>query len=130
MYYAAEQFHYSGVLAVVSGGLFLSSKRQTMLSYRSRVDGANVWSNIVFVLNGLIFLLIGRQLPTITRVLGDISVFTAIWYVLVISLILILSRFVCTFGASLFTTIMSRFIKLSDTNPGWKAPLISCLAGM
>ena len=35
MYYAAEHFHFSGVLAVVSGGLFLSSKRQSMLTYRA-----------------------------------------------------------------------------------------------
>ena len=32
MYYAAEHFHFSGVLAVVGGGLLLSSKRQTMLN--------------------------------------------------------------------------------------------------
>ena len=57
MYYAAEYFHFSGVLAVVSGGLLLSSKRQSMLNYRSRIEGINVWTNIVFVLNGLIFLL-------------------------------------------------------------------------
>src|SRR6476659_9539292 len=62
MYYAAEHFHFSGVLAVVSGGLLLSARRQRMLNYRSRVEGVNVWTNIVFVMNGLIFLLIGLQL--------------------------------------------------------------------
>jgi CPA1 family monovalent cation:H+ antiporter len=55
MYYAAEHFHFSGVLAVVSGGLFLSNRRQEMLSYRSRLQGINVWNNLVFVLNGLVF---------------------------------------------------------------------------
>src|SRR5215207_5670455 len=65
MYYAAEHFHFSGVLAVVSGGLLLSNKRQTMLNYRSRIEGINVWTNIVFLLNGLIFFLIGLQLPSI-----------------------------------------------------------------
>src|SRR4030095_1715324 len=73
MYYAAEHFHFSGVLAVVSGGLLLSNKRQIMLSYRSRIEGVNVWSNLVFVLNGLIFFLIGLELPMIIRQLGDIS---------------------------------------------------------
>ncbi|MGH7452162.1 MAG: cation:proton antiporter, partial [bacterium] len=34
MYYFAEHFHFSGVLAVVSGGLFLSSKRQSVLTYQ------------------------------------------------------------------------------------------------
>src|SRR3954468_16274428 len=92
MYYFAEHFHFSGVLAVVSGGLFLSSKRQKMLSYRSRIEGINVWTNIVFVLNGLIFLLIGLQLPSITQQLEDISLGTAIGYGLAISFVLILSR--------------------------------------
>jgi CPA1 family monovalent cation:H+ antiporter len=72
MYYFAEHFSYSGVLAVVSGGLLLSSRRQSMLNYRSRIEGVNVWTNMVFVLNGLIFLLIGLQLPAITRELGNI----------------------------------------------------------
>lgn len=130
MYYAAEHFHYSGVLAVVSGGLLLSSKRQSMLNYRSRIEGVNVWTNLVFVLNGLIFLLIGLQLPSIIQQLGDISLGTAIWYGLAISLVLILTRFVSTFGASLFTRLMSRFITVADPNPGWKAPLISGWAGM
>src|SRR6476661_2813425 len=48
MYYAAEHFHFSGVLAVVSGGLFLSSKRQSMLDFRSRIQSVNVWTNFVF----------------------------------------------------------------------------------
>jgi len=49
MYYFAEHFHFSGVLAVVSGGLFLSSKRNSMLSYASRIQGGNVWINIVWI---------------------------------------------------------------------------------
>jgi monovalent cation/hydrogen antiporter len=130
MYYFAEHFHFSGVLSVVSGGLLLSSKRQSMLNYRSRIEGVNVWTSIVFVLNGLIFLLIGLQLPSITRQLGDISLVRAIGYGLGISLILIITRLLCAFGASLFTRMMSRIITVADPNPGWKAPLILGWAGM
>jgi CPA1 family monovalent cation:H+ antiporter len=130
MYYAAEHFHYSGVLSVVCGGLFLSSKRQTMLTYQSRIQGVNVWANLVFVLNGLVFLLIGLQLPSIAKQLGTISLGTAIWYGVAISLVLIIARFLCTFGTALFTKLMSRFITVADPNPGWKAPLISGWAGM
>ena len=130
MYYFAEHFHFSGVLAVVSGGLFLSSKRNNLLSYQSRIQGINVWTNITFVLNGLIFLLIGLQLPFITEQLGDISLGRAIWYGLAISAALILTRLLCTFGASLFTMFMSHFITVADSNPGWKGPLIFGWAGM
>ena len=130
MYHAAEYFHFSGVLAVVSGGLLLSSKRQTMLNYRSRVEGINVWANLVFVLNGLIFFLIGLQLPSIINQLGDISLGRAIRYGLAISLILIVARLLCTFGASLFTRFMSRFITVADPNPGWRGPIIFGWSGM
>ena len=130
MYYVAEQFHFSGVLAVVTGGLLLSSKRQSLLNFRSRIEGVNVWTNLVFVLNGLVFLLIGLQLRSITQQLGGISVVTAIGYGLIISLVLIASRMVFTLGASLFTTFMSRFITVADAHPGWRNPIIFGWSGM
>lgn len=130
MYYAAEYFHFSGVLAVVCGGLLLSSKRQTMLSYRSRIEGVNVWNNIAFVLNGLVFFLIGLQLPSITQQLGDTSVSAAIGYGLAISLVLIIARLLCTYGAAAFTRFASHFITVADANPGWRGPMIFGWAGM
>lgn len=130
MYYAAEHFHFSGVLAVVSGGLLLSGKRQSMLNYRSRVEGINVWSNLVFVLNGIVFMLIGLQLPFISKQLGDMSLSTAIGYGLAISLVLILARLGCTYGAAIFTRFASHFITVADNRPGWKYPLIAGWAGM
>lgn len=130
MYYFAEHFHFSGVLAVVSGGLFLSGRRQSMLTYRSRLEGVNVWTNLVFVLNGLIFLLIGLQLPLLILQLEGIGFGRAIGYGLAVSLLLIVTRLLCTFGAALFTRFMSHFITVADPNPGWKAPLIVGWAGM
>jgi monovalent cation/hydrogen antiporter len=130
MYYAAEHFHFSGVLAVVSGGLFLSSRRQRILSYQSRIQGVNVWTNLVFVLNGFVFLLIGLQLPLIIQQLGEISVGSAIGYGLAISLALIVTRLLCTFGAVLFTRLVSRYITVADPNPDWKGPIILGWAGM
>lgn len=130
MYYLAEHFHFSGVLSVVSGGLLLSNKRQRMLNYRSRIEGVNVWSNIAFVMNGIIFLLIGLQLPSIVKQLGTVSVGTAIGYGLAISLVLIITRMCCTFGAVLFTRFAGKFITVADRNPGWRAPIILGWAGM
>lgn len=130
LYYAAEYFHYSGVLAVVSGGLLLSSKRHQMLSYRSRIESLDVWSVLSFVLNGLVFLLIGLELPTITRNLGDGGLGSAIGYGLLISLTLVVGRLLCAFGAAQFTKYASRFITVADANPGWRGPLILGWAGM
>lgn len=101
-----------------------------MFNYRSRIEGVNVWTNFVFVLNGLIFLLIGLQLPSITKGLGDTSLSKAIFYGLGISAVLIITRLLSTLGASLFTRFMSNFIKVADNNPGWRAPVVIGWAGM
>ncbi|MHC5714696.1 MAG: Na+/H+ antiporter [Nostoc sp.] len=130
MYYAAEHFHCSGVLAVVSGGLLLSSKRDRFLNYQSRIEGVNVWANLVFVLNGLIFLLIGLELPFVVRQLGNISLGSAVGYGLIIAIVLIGTRLLCTLGTSVLMRVMSRFITVSDPNPGWRGPLIFGWVGM
>ncbi len=130
MYYGAEHFHFSGVLAVVSGGLFLSTQRHRLLTYESRIQGVNVWTNLVFLLNGLVFLLIGLQLPPIVQQLGAVSLSSAIGYGLAISLVLMGTRLLCTYGAASFTRFASRFITVADSDPGWKGPLILGWAGM
>lgn len=130
MYTAAEYFHFSGVLAVVCGGLFLSERSQTILQYKSRLRSGHVWSTLAFALNGFIFLLIGLQLPLIVRGLETIGLRTAIFWGLAISGTLIVLRILCTLGASAFTVFISRFITTADPNPGWKGPVLLGWAGM
>ncbi|AXY78595.1 Na+/H+ antiporter [Paraflavitalea soli] len=130
MYIVAEEFHFSGVLAVVSGGLFLSVRSHLFLDHRSRIQGWNVWETISFVLNGLVFMLIGLELPVVIKDLGDVSLRTAIWYSAIISVLVIILRIACTFGASAFTVWVSRYITTADNRPGWRGPLILGWTGM
>jgi len=130
MYLVAERLHFSGVLAVVSGGLFLSIRSNIILDYRSRFRGETVWATVGFALNGLVFMLIGLELPFIVRQLGDVSLKQAIWYGVLISVVLMVVRLLCTLGASVFTRVISRVITTADSNPGWKGPLVFGWAGM
>lgn len=133
MYIAAEEMHSSGVLAVVSGGLLLSTKRHYFLNSNSRLQGVNVWESLSFVLNGLVFLLIGLELPEITEGLKNegISITTALGYSLLITAVLIITRIVSAYGAVLVTLIARNFIKVADSrNPGLQTPLILGWTGM
>ena len=130
MYIVAESFHFSGVLSVVSGGLFLSTRNHLFLNYRSRLRGLNVWTTLGFVLNGLIFLLIGLELPSIIHQLGPVGLSSAIKYGVLITALLIVGRILSTLGASVFTVFISRYITTADNRPGWKAPLVLGWAGM
>ena len=67
MYWVAEQVHCSGVLAVVSGGLYMSARRLIFLDSASRIQSFSVWESFVFILNGVVFLIIGLELPEIVE---------------------------------------------------------------
>jgi Na+/H+ antiporter len=130
MYMLAEEFNFSGVLAVVSGGLFLSVRRHRFLSHRARLQGVNVWEAVAFVLNGFVFILIGLELPVIIKDLGPDGLQPAIKYSLIITGVLIVTRFISTFGATIFTMFMANFITVADRRPGWKAPILFGWTGM
>lgn len=133
MYMAAEEVHSSGILAVVSGGLLLSNKRHLFLSSSARLRGINVWQSLVFLLNGLVFLLIGLALPEITAGLKQegISFSSAIGDGLLITAVLIIARILSAYGAVLVTLIARNFITVADArNPGYKAPAVMAWTGM
>lgn len=130
MYMAAEQFHFSGVLSVVSGGLFMSARQHEFLTHRSRLQSINVWEAVAFVLNGFVFILIGLEFPVIIKNLGPEGVVPAIKYSAIVIGVLIVGRFVCTYAAVLITIIMGKIITVADPSPGWKAPALLGWAGM
>lgn len=131
MYIAAEEVHSSGVLAVVSGGLLLSNNRHRFLSTSSRLRGLNVWESLAFVLNGLVFLIIGLALPEITSGLEGVGLSDAIIYGLMVTGVLVVVRILSAYGAVLITLVARNYIPVADTrSPGLKAPIVLGWTGM
>lgn len=131
MYIIAEEIHCSGVLAVVSGGLLLSNNRHSFLSSTSRLKGVNVWESLVFAMNGLVFMMIGLDLPQIVWELGETDLYQAIKYGVLITAVLIIVRIIAAYGAVITTMVASKFITVASTrNPGWKGPLVFGWSGM
>ena len=93
-YLVAEHFHASGVLAVVTTGLYLSFRSNKLFSHEGRIMTDAIWEVAMFVLNGMIFILIGLQLRTVSEGLGAYSKGSLIVYGITISVLVILIRFV------------------------------------
>lgn len=72
-YSLAEAVEASGVLATVACGLYLGSKRSLLFSPRVRLESHSFWSTFSFLLNGIVFLLIGLQLPAILHGIRSLS---------------------------------------------------------
>jgi len=127
---AAEHYHCSGVLAVVCGGLFLSFRSHEIFNYESRLQVQSVWTALVFMLNGIVFILIGLQLHVIVRGLGQYALKDAIWYGVVISLVSIAVRILWVFPGAYLPRWLSKKVRTRETNPGWKNVLITAWSGM
>ena len=64
-WYLAERLHASAVLAAVTGGIVIGARSPHALSANARLQGSGFWNTLVFLLNGVVFTLIGLQLPRI-----------------------------------------------------------------
>lgn len=130
LFLAAEQFHFSGVMAVVSGGLFMSYRAHEVFQTGStRLNMLGVWTTLIFVMNALVFVLIGLELPEIIAGLGEYSIADGIKYGLIISAITIALRFLWVFPAAHVPRWLSAKIR-QEPSPGWKGPLVTSWAGM
>lgn len=133
-YWIAEQFHSSGVLAVVTGGLFLSSKRMVFLSSESRIKGYSFWEAFIFILNGIVFMLIGLQLPQVVDGLhaNGIPLTTAIKYGVFVTAILIVTRIISSYIALIATLIFRPSVTPSPNNRRrmWRIPILLGWTGM
>ncbi|WP_028297274.1 Na+/H+ antiporter [Olivibacter sitiensis] len=130
MYIVAEEFEWSGVLAAVSGGLFLSFRSSDYLNYDTRLQTKEVWSTVGFLLNGFVFILIGLELPVIVEGLGSYSMEEAIRYALIISAMVIVIRIVLVYLSAFIPRLLSKRIREKERSPGLKLPFIIGWAGM
>ncbi|GAB3914673.1 Na+/H+ antiporter [Larkinella knui] len=130
MYLTAEEFHYSGVIAVVSGGLFLSKHSSQLLNHTERVQGLSMWATVIFIINGLVFVLIGLELPIVVEGLDGHSLLSSIGYGLAISALVIAVRVAFALFSSAFTDFAGRFITVAVRNVGWRGPVVIGWAGM
>jgi Na+/H+ antiporter len=94
-YLAGEHAKASGVLAVVACGIYMSRKSTEFFSPAVRLQVVGAWEALTFMLNGLVFVLIGLQLPyVLAGIHGRFSKGTLIFYGVVFSIVLILLRIV------------------------------------
>ncbi|MVM31251.1 Na+/H+ antiporter [Spirosoma sp. HMF4905] len=134
MYWIAEELHCSGVLAIVSGGLFMSARRLVFLNSASRIQSFSVWESFVFILNGIVFLIIGLELPEIVEGLHaeGIPLRTAIGYGALVTGVLIASRMISSYTALLATLIFRPSVmpRARSSRRRWLMPMLLGWTGM
>lgn len=124
----AEQIGASGVIAVVAAGLVLG-RAQHGFSARTRAESRAVWGFIEFVLNSLVFILIGLQLNQIIARTENIDVAMLALVSLAVALVLVASRFVWVFP-TIWVPRLVPAIRRADPMPPWSHGVVLSWAGM
>ncbi|MEU2828917.1 Na+/H+ antiporter [Streptomyces lavendulae] len=128
-YAAAERVHASGVLAVVVVALYLGH-RNWQVDFATRLQEEAVWKVVAFVLESVVFALIGLQLPVVLKGLGEYEGAAAAGYALVVFLAVVVARYLWVFPATFVPRWVSERIRLREPDTDWKAPVIVGWAGM
>jgi CPA1 family monovalent cation:H+ antiporter len=125
----AEAVHASGVMAVVATGMMLGRAQHRRFSPETRLAARTVWEFVDFVLNSLVFILIGLQLNAILDRLGGWSVAALAGIALAVSLTLIVSRFLWVFPASWLPRLLPA-VRRRSPMPPWAHVTVVSWAGM
>ncbi|WP_330348389.1 Na+/H+ antiporter [Streptomyces sp. NBC_00582] len=128
-YASAEQFHASGVLAVVVVALYLGH-RAWEVDFATRLQEDAVWKMVAFVLESAVFALIGLQLPVVLRGLGSYEGVDAARYGVALFLVVVAARFLWVYPATFLPRALSARIRAREENPTWRGPFVIGWAGM
>jgi CPA1 family monovalent cation:H+ antiporter len=129
-YLPAEAVGVSGILATVAAGLFVGRHLPEILSAETRLQSFLFWEMLVFLLNGLAFILIGLQLRTIVGELREYSPAQLFGYAAAISGAVILSRILWVFPATYLPRWLFHSIRERDPSPPWRRVMLIAWAGM
>jgi CPA1 family monovalent cation:H+ antiporter len=131
-YLLAERLQVSGVLAVVTAGLYLGWRAPEITSYQTRLRGGPVWEMVAFLLNGLVFILIGLQLPEILQNLAkdQLPVRLSIEYAVWITLAVIIIRILWVIPATYLPRFLFKRLCRHDPYPKWQHVAIVAWTGM
>jgi monovalent cation/hydrogen antiporter len=131
VYLAAEVVHASGVMAVVACGLYLSRQSSELFSATVRLQTWAVWDALTFAINGLVFVLIGLQLPYVLSGIREYSVRQLLLYGVLFSVMVIVLRLLWMYpGAHLAHFVRSRFLHQNNPRPSTKQIFVVGWTGM
>jgi CPA1 family monovalent cation:H+ antiporter len=128
-YLPAQALGVSGVLAAVTVGIYMGWHTPELTTVQTRLQGQAVWEIVFLLLNGLLFALIGLQLPAILDSLSGRSTAQLLGYAALVSAVVIGARILWMLATYVLATVSNR-LRMDDPAPSWQAKAVISWAGM
>ena len=129
-YLPAEHFGVSGVLAVVAMGIYLGRVGPRFVAADTRVQNVGMWDVVVFVLEGLIFILTGLALRPILEGLSGAAALELARAAVLVSLAVVIARLVWVYFAGNFRWLLGRRLRPREPRPRWQVLTVVGWAGL
>lgn len=129
-YVPAEALDLSGVLAAVTVGIVLGWKAPYISTASMRLQGYAVWEILTFLLNALLFVLIGLQLPLILDGLSGQPAGELLWWCVAVSLVVIVTRVIWSQSAVFVLRAIDRRESQRERRSTWQSRMIISWCGM
>ena len=129
-YLPAEWLHVSSVLSVVTCGLYIARRLDQITTARVRLRAFATWESLIFLLNGLVFILIGLQMSRIVRTSGGASIARAAGHAAVVSVVAITVRMLWVATATYVPRLLSPGLRERDPAPPWQQVFVIAWTGM
>jgi CPA1 family monovalent cation:H+ antiporter len=129
-YLPAEAAGVSAVLAAVTVGIYMGWHAPELTTVQTRLQGTAVWEIVFFVLNALLFALIGLQLPSIIDSLSGRSTGTLLWYAVVVTAAVIAVRFAWVFFVTYLPHALSARRRDDALPAHWQPKVVLAWSGI
>jgi len=126
-----DRAHVSGVIAVIACSMYMSRKSPGYMSPQVRLQATAVWDSLTFVLNGIVFVLIGLQLPYVMSQISGMSRIVLLEYGLGFSAVMIAVRMGWVFGETYLVYAVRRWVQKEQVeNPEPRRLIVIGWGGM
>jgi monovalent cation/hydrogen antiporter len=129
-YWVPEHLGGSGVLATVAAGLYVSWKGPLLISSATRLQGIFFWDLFIYLIEGLVFLIMGLQARTLLDRIENISLANLLFAAAVTTAIVIVTRFVWVFPATYLPRWLYPPLARRDPSPPWQLTFMLAFTGV
>ena len=120
----------SGVLATVTAGLYISWNGLRLISAATRLQGIFFWDFLIYLIEGMVFLVTGLQARSVIAGIRDYSVSELTISAALVTAVVILARFVWMYPATYLPRWLFPAVRRSDPSPPWQWPFALASAGV
>src|SRR5579863_3844625 len=129
-YLPPEQIGGSGVLATVTAGLYISWNGLRLISADTRLQGIFFWDFLIYLVEGMVFLITGLQARAVVAGIGAYSTAALAISAGVVSAVVIVARFVWTYPATYLPRWLIPAVRRRDPSPPWQSPFVLSFTGV